>query len=146
MATFLLSSPLKGSSSQFVAAIGARDMKIGSRGLFENARAGGLFIVLIGFLCREILCSANPCATTYNGDVPNPNDPTCITYYNCWDYDITTQKTCDVINGDQFLFNPATGYCDWPSSFTCNGGSGTSSTATDRCISTSSEDWICNGR
>ena len=143
MITLLLRSPLLGQYSHFIAAIGTRSMKLGSRGLLDNPRL--LFIILIWVLCRENLCSADPCDTTQNGDVPNPDDPTCITYYNCWDHDIDSKKTCPVINGDQHLFNPATGYCDWPDGFSCNGGSGP--THTVGCVRDTSEQvWICNGR
>ena len=73
-------------------------------------------------------CRANPCTTTDSGDVPNPDDPNCITYYWCANYQIFRKETCPVHSGEQNLFDPAKGYCDWPGSVTCNGGSGQSAT------------------
>ena len=131
-----------------------------------GARCLPTIFLLIWLLCRETKgSSSDPCDNTFTGKVPNPNDPTCTSYINCWNYESKQLKTCGkrtwigwenggmvTKNNIQKKFKPvgSSGYCDWPWNVNdCNGASSTAPgpSQIDRCISGgSNEDWFCNGR
>ena len=138
-----------------------------------GARCLPTIFLLTWSLCRETKGSSDPCDNKYRGQVPNPNDPTCTTYINCWNYATSQIHTCGKFTHTEWtgwsggwvntpdvqkMFNPdagISGYCDWPWDVDCNGngvtqpGTGPPNTVPPpgRCIQGGSiDDMICDGR